>query len=112
MIAPDETGFDRTLIFTLPAQHVRGRLVRLGPVLETILSAHAYPPVVERLLAEAIVLTSLLGSTLKGAADGATAGSQMTLQAQTENGPIKLLVCDYLAGQVRGYVSFDAGSPC
>ena len=99
---PDETGFDRTLIFTLPADDARGRVVRLGPVLRTIIGAHDYPPVAERLLAEALVLTALLGSTLK------QADSQLTLQAQTQNGPVSLLVCDYLAGQVRGYLSFDA----
>lgn len=101
MIASDETGFDRTLTFTLPAEDARGRVVRLGPVLDTILSAHAYPPVAEKVLAEALVLTALLGSTLKAE------GSQMTLQAQTENGPIRLLVCDYIAGQIRGYLSYD-----
>lgn len=98
----NETGFDRTLIFTLPAEDARGRVVRLGPVLDTILSAHAYPPVAEKVLAEALVLTSLLGSTLKHD------GGQLTLQAQTENGPIRLLVCDYVAGQLRGHLSFDA----
>ena len=98
----DETGFDRTLIFTLPAEDARGRVVRLGPVLDTILSAHAYPPVAEKVLAEALVLTALLGSTLKHD------GGQLTLQAQTENGPIRLLVCDYVAGQLRGHLSFDA----
>ncbi len=100
-IAADETGFDRTLIFTLAADDARGRVVRLGPVLNTILAAHTYPPVAERVLAEALVLTALLGSTLK------SADSQLTIQAQTENGPIKLLVCDYVAGQLRGYLSFD-----
>ena len=98
----DETGFDRTLIFTLPAEDARGRVVRLGPVLDTILSAHAYPPVAEKVLAEALVLTALLGSTLKDD------GGQLTMQAQTENGPIRLLVCDYVAGQLRGHLSFDA----
>ena len=97
-----ETGFDQTLVFTLPTQDARGRIVRLGPVLDTILSAHQYPPVAERLLAEALVLTALLGSTLKKPT------SQLTLQAQTQNGAITLLVCDYLAGQLRGYVAFDA----
>ncbi len=102
MITAQETGFDRPLVFTLPAQDARGRVVRLGPVLDTILSAHAYPPVAEKLLAEALVLTALLGSTLKDAT------SQLTLQAQTQNGAISLLVCDYIAGQLRGYLSFDA----
>lgn len=98
-----ETYFDQSLVFTIAADDVRGRVVRLGPVLNTILSAHNYPPVVEKVLAEALVLTVLLGSTLK------TDNSQITLQAQTENGPISLLVCDYLpSGQLRGYVAFDA----
>jgi molecular chaperone Hsp33 len=102
MTPTDETGFDRTLVFTLPEQDAHGRIVRLGPVLDTILSAHAYPPVIERLLAEALVLTALMGSTLK-AADG-----QVTIQAQTDNGAVTLLVCDYLAGQLRGHIGFDA----
>lgn len=93
---------DRTLGFAILEHHARGRLVRLGPVLDTILSAHAYPPVIERLLAEALALTALLGATLKDD-DG-----QMTLQAQTDGGPIDLLVCDYKGGELRGYVKFDA----
>ena len=97
-----ETWFDQPLAFSIAARQVRGRLVRLGPVLNTILAAHAYPPVAERLLAESLVLTVLLGSTLKDA-DG-----QMTLQAQTGGGPIELLVCDFRAGELRGYLKFDA----
>ena len=97
-----ETWFDQPLVFTIVARHVRGRFVRLGPVLNTILSAHSYPPVAEKLLAEALVLTVLLGSTLK------TDGGQLTLQAQTGGGPIELLVCDYRGGELRGYLKFDA----
>lgn len=97
-----ETWFDQPLIFTLPNQHARGRFVRLGPVLDLILSAHGYPPAMEKLLANALTLTALLGSTLKDA-DG-----QLTMQAQTENGVVDLLVCDYKAGELRGYLKFDA----
>lgn len=97
-----ETWFDQPLVFTIAARHVRGRLVRLGPTLNTILGAHSYPPVAEKLLAEALVLTVLLGSTLK------TEGGQMTLQAQTGGGPVELLVCDYRGGELRGYLKFDA----
>ena len=32
---------------TIPARHARGRVVRLGPVLDAILATHAYPPVIE-----------------------------------------------------------------
>jgi len=98
----ERTELDRTLGFAILDQHARGRVVRLGPVLDEILSAHAYPPVIERLLAEALALTALLGATLKDET------GQMTLQAQTEGGPIGLMVCDYKDGQLRGYVQFDA----
>ena len=76
--------------------------MRLGPTLNTIIAAHNYPPVAEKLLAEALALTVLLGSTLKDE------GSQLTLQAQTGGGPIELLVCDYRGGELRGYLKFDA----
>ena len=92
---------DRTLGFTIATRHARGRVARLGPVLDEILKGHAYPPVIEKLLAEALVLTALLGALLKDS-DG-----QMTLQAQTEAGVVDLLVCDYRDGELRGYVRHD-----
>ncbi|GAM03946.1 MULTISPECIES: Hsp33 family molecular chaperone HslO [Novosphingobium] len=98
----EDTGFDRVLAFSLPNRHARGRVVRLGPVLETVLSAHAYPPVVKHLLAEALVMTSLMGSLLK------EEGAQLTIQAQAEGGLVDMMVCDYRDGEVRGYVHFDA----
>ena len=97
-----DTGFDRILRFTLPDRNARGRAVRLGPVLDTILSAHAYPPPIKHLLAEALALAALLGSLLKDDA------GQLTLQAQTEAGAVKLLACDYRGGELRGYVQHDA----
>ena len=97
-----ETWFDQPLVFTIADRHVRGRLIRLGPVLNMVMAAHSYPPVAEKLLAEALVLTALLGSTLKGEE------SQLTLQAQTGGGPVELLVCDYKGGELRGYLKFDA----
>lgn len=99
---PAPADIDRTLGFTLPDRHARGRVARLGPVLDEILSAHAYPDAIERLLAEALTLTALLGSMLK------QAEGQMTLQAQTSGGIISLLVCDYKGGELRGYVQYDA----
>ena len=95
-------SIDQAMGFTIPGRHARGRLVRLGPVLDDVLAAHAYPPPIERVLASALVLAALLGSTLK-LADG-----QLTLQAQTENGVISLLVADYKNGELRGYAKFDA----
>jgi molecular chaperone Hsp33 len=93
---------DRAVSFIIPDRNARGRLVRLGPVLETILSAHGYPPVIERLLAEALTITALLGAMLKDV------GGQLTMQAQTEGGPVSLLACDYRGGELRGYVKHDA----
>ena len=97
----NDTGFDRVLAFSVPARHARGRMVRLGPVLETVLSAHDYPPLIKHLLAEALVLTALMGALLK------EEDSQLTVQAQSEGGVVDLLVCDYRGGEVRGYVRHD-----
>ena len=97
-----ETGFDRVLAFTLPGRSARGRAVRLGPTLDTILSAHSYPSAIRNLLAEALVLTALMGSLLKDE-DG-----QLTIQAQTGGGVVDLLACDYRSGELRGYVRHDA----
>ena len=96
------TGVDRLLNFTIPDRNVRGRVVRLGPVLREILAAHSYAPAIKNLLAEALVLTALMGGLLK------SKGSQLTLQAQTEGGVVELLVCDYRDGELRGYVKHDA----
>ena len=99
---PEEaSGFDRTLAFTVAARNARGRLVRLGPVLNDIIAAHSYPAPIRHLLAEALVLATLLGSLLKDAE------GQLTMQAQTKDGVVDLLVCDYRAGQLRGYARFD-----
>jgi molecular chaperone Hsp33 len=97
-----ETFADRPLRFSIPNMHARGRVLRLDSVLNDILSAHAYPPLVEKTLAEALILTALLGATLKNAE------GQLTLQAQTENGAVSMLVCDYKDGDLRGYAQFDA----
>jgi molecular chaperone Hsp33 len=86
----------------IPSRNARGRIARLGSVVDSILGSHQYPPVIEKLLAEALTLTALLGSLLK------EPQGQLTLQAQTEGGAVDLLVCDYLGGELRGYVRHDA----
>ncbi len=101
MSALNDADIDRALGFIVTEQNARGRLVRLGPVLETILSAHGYPPAIENLLAEALVLTALLGAMLKDV------GGQLTMQVQSEDQAISLLVCDYRGGELRGYVKHD-----
>lgn len=92
---------DAAIGVAIPARNARGRIARLGPVVDEILANHHYPPLIERLLAEALTLTALLGSLLK------EPQGQMTLQAQTQGGIIDLLVCDYLGGELRGYVRYD-----
>ncbi|MGP7794553.1 Hsp33 family molecular chaperone HslO [Sphingomonas sp. CLY1604] len=96
------TDLDRALGFAIPSRSARGRVVRLGPALDAVLAAHAYPPAIEALLAEALTLAALIGSTLKDPT------GQLTMQTRTENGVIRLLVCDYRGGEVRGYVDYDA----
>src|SRR3954453_16233797 len=92
---------DEALGFTIPKRNARGRIVRLGPVLDHILSAHDYPAPIARILSEALPPPPLLGSLLK------EDEGQLTIQAQTESGIVDLLVCDYRAGELRGYVRFD-----
>jgi molecular chaperone Hsp33 len=97
-----ETFSDTLMGFTLPARNARGRILRMEGVLEEVLSAHNYPAPITHLLSEALVLGALMGGLLKGE------HAQMTMQAQTQGGIVRLLVCDYRAGAVRGYADFDA----
>ncbi|KLI64847.1 Hsp33 family molecular chaperone HslO [Aurantiacibacter marinus] len=99
-----QTFTDQLLSFTIPERDCRGRVVRLGPVLEEILGAHDYPTALTHCLSEALVLTVLMGGLLK------EEGDQLTLQAQSEGGLANLLVCDYRNGELRGYVEHDAES--
>jgi molecular chaperone Hsp33 len=92
---------DVALGVAIPSRNARGRIARLGSVVDSILASHAYPPLIETLLAEALTLTALLGALLK------EPQGQLTLQAQTSGGIIDLLVCDYRGGELRGYVRHD-----
>jgi molecular chaperone Hsp33 len=92
---------DAALPFEVAALDLRGRLTRLGPALDEILTKHDYPPAVGKLLGEAIVLTTLLGSSLKF--DG-----RFILQTQTD-GPVSFLIVDFQApDRLRAYARFDA----
>jgi molecular chaperone Hsp33 len=92
---------DSSLGFSIPGRNARGRIVRLGPLLGNVLESHAYPDPLAKLLGEALILSALFGSTLKDA------GGQLTIQAQTQNGVVELLVVDYKAGELRGYLRYD-----
>src|SRR5512140_2459468 len=92
---------DAVLPFEVDALDLRGRLTRLGPALDDVLAKHDYPAPVGKLLGEAIVLATLLGSALKF--DG-----RFILQAQTD-GPVSFLVVDFKApDRLRAYARYDA----
>jgi molecular chaperone Hsp33 len=87
--------------FMLERTGVRGRLVRAGPMVDAILTRHAYPAPVAQLLGEALALAGLMSGMMKY--DG-----MFTLQ-MVGDGPVKMLVADFTSdGSVRGYADFDA----
>ncbi|WP_420959398.1 Hsp33 family molecular chaperone [Brucella sp. IR073] len=93
-------GDDAVVPFQVEALAARGRTVQLGPILDSILARHAYPEEVARLLAEAIVLTVLLGTSLKFE-------GKFILQTQSD-GPVDMLVVDFRTPKsVRAYARFD-----
>ena len=92
---------DAALPFEVAALDLRGRLTRLGPALDEILTKHDYPAPVGKLLGEAIVLATLLGSSLKF--DG-----RFILQTQTD-GPVSFMIVDFQApDRLRAYARYDA----
>ena len=92
---------DVLLPFQLGAGAVRGRVVRLGPAFDKLISGHSYPPAVASLLGQAMSLAAALAGALKF--DGI-----FTVQAQGD-GPVALLLADVTsAGEIRGYARFDA----
>lgn len=93
-------GDDRVVPFQIEGLDVRGRAVQLGPVLDAILGRHAYPAPVARLLAEAVVLTALIGTSLKFE-------GRFTVQTRSD-GPVDLLVADFSTpDRMRAYARFD-----
>ncbi|TNM66232.1 Hsp33 family molecular chaperone [Aliirhizobium smilacinae] len=93
-------GDDRVIPFQVEGLDVRGRAVQLGPLLNTILGRHDYPAPVARLLAEAVVLTALLGTSLKFE-------GKFTVQTKGD-GPVDLLVADFSAPDaLRAYARYD-----
>src|ERR1700722_6097821 len=99
---PAPTSSDDSILpFEVSALDLRGRIVRLGPAVDSILASHDYPLPVAKLLGEAIVLTVMLGSALKF--DG-----RFILQTQSD-GPVRMLVVDFTSpGTVRACARFDA----
>ena len=91
---------DAVLPFEVSSLDLRGRVVRLGAVVDEILEKHAYPQPVAKLLGEALVLTVMLGSALK-------IEGRFILQTQSD-GPVRMLVVDFMApNKVRACARFD-----
>jgi molecular chaperone Hsp33 len=99
--APADHAVDDTVLpFEVAALDLRGRVVRLGPALDDILGRHGYPAPISKLLGEAVVLTVLLGSSLKFE-------GRFILQTKTD-GPVRMIVVDYRSpGRVRACAQFD-----
>src|SRR5690606_18161923 len=94
------SGDDHVVPFEVDGLDVRGRAVQLGPILDQILERHTYPEPVARLLAEAVTLTVLLGTSLKFE-------GKFILQTRSD-GPVDMLVADLATpGSVRAYARFD-----
>ncbi len=92
---------DLVAAFQIEHQPARGRIVRLGPVVDEILKRHHYPDPVAELLGETCALAALVGASLKFE-------GRLIVQAQGD-GPVAYVVADYdTSGGLRGYCSFDA----
>lgn len=99
------SGDDHVVPFAVAPLDVRGRTVQLGEQLDAILTRHDYPEPVARLLAEACVITVLLGTSLKFQ-------GKFILQTRTD-GPVDMLVADFTTpGSLRAYARFDEGRLC
>jgi molecular chaperone Hsp33 len=97
---------DTVLPFQLDRSDIRGRVARLDNVLDQVLGKHDYPAAIEGLVAEAVLLTAMIGQTLK-------LRWRLSLQIRG-NGPARLIATDYFAptedgtpARIRGYASYD-----
>ncbi len=97
---------DTVLPFQLDRSDIRGRVARLDGVLERVLSQHRYPAAIEQLVAEATMLTALIGQTIK-------LRWKLSLQVRGD-GPVRLIATDFFAppeegqpARIRAYAGFD-----
>ena len=107
MTASAPTWDDSVLPFQLDHADVRGRVARLDGALNAILGQHAYPPAIEALVAEAVLLTALIGQTIK-------LRWKLSLQIRGK-GPARLIATDYYGpsddgqpARIRAYASYDS----
>ncbi|MFV2002793.1 MAG: Hsp33 family molecular chaperone HslO, partial [Paracoccaceae bacterium] len=108
MTARSSTGWDDTVLpFQLDRCDIRGRLARLDGVLDDVLAQHDYPAPIEALVAEAVLLTALIGQTIKQR-------WKLSLQIRG-NGAARLIATDFYGpsnkgdpARIRAYASFDS----
>ncbi len=98
---------DTVLPFQLDRVDTRGRVIRLDSALDQILAQHDYPPLIEKLVAEAALLTAMIGPSIK-------LNWKLSLQIRGD-GPARLIATDYYApekegepGRIRAFASYDA----
>lgn len=99
-------GDDSILPFQLDRAGMRGRVARLDGALDAILGARNYPAPVAALVSEAVLLTALIGQTMK-------LRWRFSLQVRGE-GAIRLIATDYFAperegepARIRAWAGFD-----
>jgi molecular chaperone Hsp33 len=97
---------DTVLPFQLDRSDIRGRVARLDGALQNVLRQHRYPPQIEALVAEAALLTALIGQAVK-------LRWKLSIQIRG-NGPVRIIATDYYGptdegapARIRGYASFD-----
>ncbi len=98
---------ESVLPFQLDASNIRGRVARLDSVLDDVLRQHDYPAQVSALVAEAVLLTALIGQSIK-------LRWKLSLQIRGD-GPIRIIATDYYGptdegapARIRAYASYDA----
>lgn len=107
MTALSQRAWDDTVLpFQLDLSDIRGRIARLDGVLDNVLAQHKYPPVIEALVAEAAILTALIGQSVK-------LRWKLSLQVRG-NGPARLIATDYYGpeaegapARIRAYASYN-----
>jgi len=105
---PRLSGDDTILPFRLARSNMRGRVVRLDRTLDRILEQHRYPVPVCSLVADAVLLTALIGQAVK-------VRWKFSIQIRGD-GPVRLIATDYFApeedgapARMRAYAAFDMG---
>ncbi len=110
-IRPQLQDDDLVMPFRIENAEAGGRLVRLGPAIDEILTRHDYPEKVSKVVGEALLLVAMFGSMIKDRQSDKHAPSDQVerfiLQTQSD-GAINLIVADYVhPGHLRGYARFD-----